>query len=409
MSRQHSIFSHLRTHAHKLLFTPFPTTHGRSTDSASRKTPYIFLIFGLPQSLRSLKIAVMVDRSEDIRAYLKAHTRSFKPFYIIFPDWTPQDYEEVCSRIQSACNEAGLSFHGGLPRISTTRNGLAVSSVGFDQRIAAEQLLFERYNQDGLLLLPHQKDPSKPRPSWFQDFMLVPGPHSIGQKLLVVSYRRIKDRVTGGRRTQTMQRLRTEHDEQHTDLTDHDNHQAATAPSVGSENNMPAQESTDSAITDDSMAVPEQLSHSSAVSSNELETPDDGKIFRLFKDLIIHIGTISELERGQLVMRRTFRDPQSWVKSSAPVSFDFGKVCRSLGVTAGWEKELFFFPDVNRDPHSILDEDELQGGIQYLYKQSAKEGSTRSISLFVAADIDDVRALPLDKRGKSVLTLYASF
>ena len=52
----------------------------------------------------------------------------------------------------------------------------------------------------------------------------------------------------------------------------------------------------------------------------------------------------------------------SW--SSAGDSFDFEKICKSVGVTAGWEKELFFFPDVNKDPHNILDEDELQGEIQ---------------------------------------------
>jgi hypothetical protein len=40
-----------------------------------------------------------------------------------------------------------------------------VPSAGYHKRIVAETLLLGRYNGDGLLSLPHQKDPSKPRPS----------------------------------------------------------------------------------------------------------------------------------------------------------------------------------------------------------------------------------------------------
>lgn len=67
-------------------------------------------------------------------------------------------------------------------------------------------------------------------------------------------------------------------------------------------------------------------------------------------------------------------DPQSCFKRSAGDSFDFGKVCKSIEVTAGCEKELFFFPDEHKDPHSTLDEQEMQGGIRYLCTQNAKGG-----------------------------------
>jgi hypothetical protein len=45
------------------------------------------------------------------------------------------------------------------------KDGAAVPSAGYHKRIVAETLLLGRYNGDGLLSLPHQKDSSKPRPS----------------------------------------------------------------------------------------------------------------------------------------------------------------------------------------------------------------------------------------------------
>lgn len=122
----------------------------------------------------------MVDWSQDIAAYLRDDTRKFTSFFLlIFPDWTPEDFEKVCSRIQQAFGDVGLDFNGQIPRIAV-KNERVTSGLDDRQRCAAESLLFGRYNQDGLLLLPHQKDPSKARPPGFQDSMLVPGPHSIG-------------------------------------------------------------------------------------------------------------------------------------------------------------------------------------------------------------------------------------
>jgi hypothetical protein len=67
-------------------------------------------------------------------------------------------------------------------------------------------------------------------------------------------------------------------------------------------------------------------------------------------------------------------DPQSCFQRSAGESFDFEKVCKSIEVTAGCEKELFFFPGEHKVPHSILDDQEMQGGIRYLSTQNAKGG-----------------------------------
>jgi hypothetical protein len=106
----------------------------------------------------------MVDWTQDIGAYLKHDTRAYAPYFFMFPDWTTQDWEEVCCRIHDAVTESGLSFDGDIPRI-TVKDGAAVPSAGYHKRIVAETLLLGRYNGDGLLSLPHQKDPSKPRPS----------------------------------------------------------------------------------------------------------------------------------------------------------------------------------------------------------------------------------------------------
>lgn len=195
----------------------------------------------------------MADENQEIVAYLNGHGSGHTLFFTIFPDWTPEDYEEVCSRIREVLTELGTSLNGRLSRIPV-KGGRVSLNAHYRQRIAAENVLFERYNQDGLLLLPHQKDSSKPRPVWYEKSMLIPGSHSIGQKLIVVCYRKISR-----------------------------------------------------------------------------------------------------------------------------------KVLHSMGLPAGQEKELFFFPAVTKEPYSIRDEEELLGRIQHLYKQGAKEGPTRSISLFVAS------------------------
>ncbi|GAB7334606.1 hypothetical protein MBLNU13_g06574t3 [Cladosporium sp. NU13] len=97
-------------------------------------------------------------------------------------------------------------------------------------------------------------------------------------------------------------------------------------------------------------------------------------------------------------MRKTLRDPQSWFKSSATQTFDFeNSTPGCVAASAGGEKDLFFFPDIDHDPYCILDEEEMRDAIQHPYKQSAKEDLIRSISLFVAADSDHVRAVSLDQ------------
>jgi hypothetical protein len=344
----------------------------------------------------------MVDWNQDIGAYLKDESRAFTPFFAIFPNWTPEDYEEVCRRIHDAFAEVGLSFDGHVPRI-TARDAVA-PSPGYRQRLAAETLLFGRYNQDGMFLLPHQKDPSKPRPPWFQDYMLEPGPHSIGQKLIAVSRRRIREKLAGKRKAPATS---IEQDEQQIVRATHANHRILSP--TESEDTLFVQETASSTSAGHgTSAAGEQVSRSNAGANLTAELKHGDVRPNLCEDLTIHVGNILELDNDQLIMRRTFRDPKTWVKSSAPGIFDFEKVCRSVGVTGGWEKELFFFPDVNKDPHSILDEDELRGGIQYLCTQNSKEGTTRSISFFVAAEIDHVRALSLDQRGKSAFDTISS-
>lgn len=228
--------------------------------------------------------------------------------------------------------------------------------------------------------------------------MLVPGPHSIGQKLLLVSFRRIKDKISGRRGT-------------HAEVIEQGEQQAHRMSSPAeSENtlNTPDINSISSASAEEDIASAEQPSLISAVANIRSEPALDNLRPRHFEDLTIYIGTIVELDRGQLIMRKTLRDPQDWFESSAPGTFDFGKVRRSVGAPAGWETELFFFPDTSQGPHTILDEEELLGGIQHLYKLSAKENPIKSISLFVAADVDHVRALSLDQRGKFTLNTISS-
>jgi len=95
--------------------------------------------------------SAMVDWTQDISSYLESHARVPAPLFTIFPDWTRKDYYEVCSRIQKAITEAGIPLDGSLPRI-TIKNGRASLSAGYRLRMAAETLLFGRYNQHQLEL-----------------------------------------------------------------------------------------------------------------------------------------------------------------------------------------------------------------------------------------------------------------
>lgn len=144
--------------------------HQSSTNNASRHRQ--------TSSSASLSsdTSAMVDWTQDIAAYVESNVRSSAPLFAIFPDWTAEDYDEVCNRIQEAMTGAGIPLDDGLPRIYM-KNGGASLNAAYRLRMAAETLIFGRYNQDQLLLLPHQKNPSKPRPSWFRDSMLITGPH----------------------------------------------------------------------------------------------------------------------------------------------------------------------------------------------------------------------------------------
>lgn len=345
----------------------------------------------------------MVDWAQDIGAYLEGNTRSYTPLFTIFPDWTRQDYDDVCSRIEKVLTEVGIPLISRFPRI-TTKHGRVSLNAAYRQRIAAETLLFGRYNQDGLLLLPHQKDPYKPRPSWFRDDMLVPGPRSLGQKLLVVSYRKIQDEAAG-RRVPMEEMVAPSEQQAHQT----DDAQPPMSPTE-SENTVTTQAATitPSASAKAGKAAAKQPSRSSAVAIKSRPTKNKRKNER-FGDLTIYIGTIIELDDGQLVMRKSLRDAQSWLDNSAPKIFDFETVRRSVGLPAGCGKELFFFPDMNKDPHTMLNEEELLGGLGHLMRKSTKEHPIGSMSLFVAADIDHVRSISLDQRGKfDVSTIYRS-
>lgn len=104
----------------------------------------------------------MPNWSEDIGAYLKDDTRSYKPIFTIFTHWTPEDYDEVCTRVQNALGEVGISIPSRLPQFKL-KNRKGALDAAYRQRTTAEALLFGRYNHDGLFLLPHQKDPANRR------------------------------------------------------------------------------------------------------------------------------------------------------------------------------------------------------------------------------------------------------
>jgi hypothetical protein len=333
---------------------------------------------------------IMADstRDIDIGSYLKSgRDRTHAPVFVIFPDWSSQDWENACSRIQNALNNAGLSLTGRLPQMVSTK----ATAAPDEKRVAAEKLLFGRYNQDSLFSLPHQKDPSVPRPSWFRDSMLVPGPYSIGQKPITIARHRASNAASKAASNAATRRAKEA--EQHHRRSDQVHRRSSSE--AATENAPSAQATPDR--TDEETVTPEEESLPADSEFKATQTiPKSGEL----KDLEIHIGTIFELDTGLLKLRRTYRNPSSWLDDSALERFNFVKVCQSLGITSGWEKELYLFPDVTKGPHNILDKDELDGAVQLLRKQNSKNAMESGISLFVAADASHVCALPLEKRGK---------
>jgi hypothetical protein len=326
--------------------------------------------------------------THDIGSYLKkAGDRSHLPFFIIFSDWNGEDWENATRRVQDALTDAGISLEGPLPYMMIRKTVVAPDNIGVRKRVAAEALLFDRYNQDGLFSLPHQKDPSIPRPSWFRDSMLVSSPHSIGQKLIAVCCTRYHAQKNLNKRKAAAER--GEETEQQA-VRRRNKSKAAT------ENAPSAQVTPDRTAEDNVPPGEESLPSVDGEFGATQAIPKSGEL----KDLEIHIGTIFELDTGLLKLRRTYRDPSSWIDDSAPERFNFDKVCRSLGITGGWEKELYFFPDVAKDPHNVLDGDELRGAVQCLRKQRSKSGAEGSLSFFVAADVAHVQALPVNMRRK---------
>jgi hypothetical protein len=165
-----------------------------------------------------------------------------------------------------------------------------------EKRVAAETSIFDRYNKDGLFSLPHQKDPSIPRPSWFQDPMLVPGPRSIGQKLITVSRYRAQNaaknvRIAAARRAEQQQTV---------------NHRGSL--DAATESTVPTQATPDR-TAEETIATEGDPLHSNGTVNSEFETTQaipkprqlKGKPEQL-KDLEIHIGTILELDTGLLKM-----------------------------------------------------------------------------------------------------------
>jgi hypothetical protein len=325
----------------------------------------------------------MVTPTRDIESYLKSGADwTSVSMSVIFPNWSSQDWDDASGRIQSALTEAGFSPEGPLPRLMSGKSMVAPEK----RRIAAETILFNRYNEDGLFSLPHQKDPSVPRPSWFRDCMLVPGPHSIGQKLITVTRDRAKK--ARGKRKEAAKRT-----EQRQTVNRQNSSDAATERTFSTQ-------ATPDRTAEETITPEEETLLINGTADRECETPQAIPKPRELKDLEIHIGTIFELDTSLLKMRRTYRNPSSWIDDSAPERFNFDKVCQSLGITGGWEKELYFFPDVTKGPHNILDEEELDGAVQLLRKQISENATESGISLFVAADVSHVQALPVEKRGK---------
>jgi hypothetical protein len=328
------------------------------------------------------------DIDIDIGTYLKSgRDRTQAPIFVIFPDWNSQDWENACSRIQNALSDADISLEGRLPQ-----KGSGKGMVGPDKkRVAAEKLLFGRYNQDSLFSLPHQKDPPAPRTSWFRDSMLVPGPHSIGQKLITIARHRASNAASKAASNATTRRAK---EAEHPWRSDHMHRRSSSE--AATENAPSAQAAPDR--TDEETVPPEEESLPPADSESDATQAISKP--RELKGLEIHIGTIFELDTGLLKLRRTYRNPSSWTDESAPERFSFEKVCQSLAITSGWEKELYFFPDVTKDPHNILDEEELHGAVQLLREQNSKTATESGISLFVAADVSHVQALSVNMRGK---------
>jgi hypothetical protein len=219
-------------------------------------------------------------RDIDIGSYLKSgRDRTHAPIFVIFPDWSSQDWENACSRIQNALNNAGLSLTGRLPQMVSTK----ATAAPDEKRVAAEKLLFGRYNQDSLFSLPHQKDPSVPRPSWFRDSMLVPGPCSIGQKLITIARHRASNAASKAASNAATRRAKEA--EQHHRQSDQVHRRSSSE--AATENAPSAQATPDR--TDEETVTPEEESLPADGKFKATQTiPKSGEL----KDLEIHIGTI---------------------------------------------------------------------------------------------------------------------
>lgn len=171
--------------------------------------------------------------------------------------------------------------------------------------------------------------------------MLVPGRYSIEQKLLSVSYSRIKvqNKRRKARAERTQQSERPIAPKAHT----RDRTMSPTEP----EDTPTTQDvtSTRSVTVEQDIVAAKQPSPASlnTVSDDEQEPTASKTTSITFVDLIIHIGTIFELEDGSLCMRRTLRNPETWTDSFAPNRFNFEKLCQSVQVTEQWNRELYFF------------------------------------------------------------------
>lgn len=137
--------------------------------------------------------------------------------------------------------------------------------------------------------------------------MLLPGPYSLGQKLLLVSFRKIKDKMTGRRGVQTSQIAQAgRQTRSSTRSCDRMSSPADSEDTLTTQNTT----ITSSAGAKYGRAATKKRSLSDTVASTEMGPTQSHNNSIQPADLAIHIGTIFELEE-QLIMRRTFRDPKS--------------------------------------------------------------------------------------------------
>lgn len=57
----------------------------------------------------------VADRDQEIVAYLNGDGNGHTLLFVIFPDWTPEDYKEVCYRVEDALTSLGISFSDHFP------------------------------------------------------------------------------------------------------------------------------------------------------------------------------------------------------------------------------------------------------------------------------------------------------